>query len=64
MKIGDLVSYGPWYKGSTRYGLIVEGEDPYFFVIWNNDIPEWEDKCELREVVCRPTGEVINELGT
>ena len=50
MKIGDLVSYGPWFKGSTRYGLIVEGEDPYFFVIWNNGIPEWEDKCELMEV--------------
>ena len=38
MKIGDLVKYGEWYNGPTRYGLIVDQQRHnagYFFVIWN-----------------------------
>lgn len=51
MKVGDLVNYGSWYNGKTRYGLIVEADDLGFvFVIWNNSEPEWEEKCELVEV--------------
>lgn len=47
MKVGDLVCYGHWYQGAVRYGLIVDADKPYFFVIWNKGEPEWEDKIEL-----------------
>lgn len=53
MKIGDLVKYGEWYNGPTRYGLIVDQNNTcldYFFVIWNNSEPEWEDVIELSVV--------------
>ncbi len=51
MKIGDVVKYGKWYNAKPGdYGIIVEGDVPYFLVFWNNREPEWEDVCELEVV--------------
>jgi hypothetical protein len=57
MKIGNLVSYGTkWYSGPKRVGLIVDENRKYpassmgenfFFVVWNNDEPEWEEEDDL-----------------
>ena len=50
MKVGDLVKYGPWYNSYPKCGLVVEGDAPYFFVLWNEGEPEWEDECELETI--------------
>ena len=60
MKIGDLVTYGKWYRhnvyGSMRIGVILEGDpgnrkgDPKrssWFVMWSGFDPEWECEDDL-----------------
>lgn len=50
MKVGDLVTYGDWYVGKQTVGLVVESADngaSWFFVMWQDRPPEWEDKNEL-----------------
>ena len=50
MKVGDLVTYGPWYQrnttGSQRVGVILENDEftTHWFVLWSGAEPEWE--CE------------------
>ena len=60
MKVGDLVTYGNWYCGNRRIGMILE-RDEYvtrpevearLFVMWTDYEPEWEcegDLCILTE---------------
>ena len=51
MKVGDLVTYGDWYVGKQNpVGLVVESADNganWFFVMWQDRPPEWEDENEL-----------------
>ena len=52
MQVGDIVKYGKWYSSKPGdFGIIVEGDAPFFLVFWDGREPEWEDICEL-EVVC------------
>ena len=51
MQVGDIVQYGNWYTSKPGdFGIIVEGENPYFLVFWNAREPEWEDECELQVI--------------
>tara|TARA_A100001015_G_scaffold276811_1_gene335404 strand:+ start:371 stop:547 length:177 start_codon:yes stop_codon:yes gene_type:complete len=56
MKVGDLVTYGKWYCGSSRIGIILDAgdyENPSWLVMWTAPHePEWE---------CEDEMEVINE---
>jgi hypothetical protein len=55
MKIGDLVTYGKWYRhnvhGSMRIGVILEKDkDPnasYLYVMWSGEEAEWEIEDDL-----------------
>jgi hypothetical protein len=53
MKAGDLVTYGVWYRGKERIGMLVEADaHENWFVMWVNHEDEWENEDDL---------EVINE---
>jgi len=53
MKAGDLVTYGVWYRGKERIGMLVETDGhKSWFVMWANHEDEWEYVEDL---------EVINE---
>lgn len=56
MKVGDLVTYGSWWRGKTKVGMIIEEDnfpamgDKAFLVIWYDKLEmEWEcdDEIEL-----------------
>lgn len=50
MKIGDLVTYGKWFNGIQRVGIILETEksdSPFWFVMWSGHEPEWECQDEI-----------------
>ena len=60
--VGDLVTYGKWYRGGYRLGLVIDAEyyghfektgDPVFafYVWWSGPNPsEWELAGELKLV--------------
>ena len=51
MQVGDIVKYGKWYSSKPGdFGIIVEGDAPFFLVFWDGREPEWEDICELEVV--------------
>jgi len=56
MKIGDLVTYGSWWRGKRKVGMIIEEDnfpsmgDKAFLVMWYDLVElEWEcdDEIEL-----------------
>lgn len=60
MQVGDLVTYGNWYCGKQRVGMVLERDmspgcssfGVGLFVMWTDYEPEWEceeDLCILTE---------------
>ena len=49
MKVGDLVTYGKWFTGPPRVGVVLEASlhYPSWFIMWSGGEPEWEDEEEL-----------------
>ena len=61
VELGDLVTYGDWYVGNYRLGLVVQcqrnrgwngtGGSTFCFVWWHGPFEdEWEDSSELKIV--------------
>ena len=50
MKVGDLVTYGNWFNGESRIGVVLESDPsgyPTWFIMWSDHEPEWELENEL-----------------
>tara|TARA_B100000214_G_scaffold174871_1_gene125665 strand:- start:160 stop:330 length:171 start_codon:yes stop_codon:yes gene_type:complete len=49
MKVGDLVTYGKWFNGPPRIGVVLEAGLHYssWFIMWSDYEPEWEMEDEL-----------------
>ena len=59
MKVGDLVTYGTWYKPNAKgiapyisIGVILEADlhYPSWFVMWTGREAEWELEDELEVI--------------